>query len=270
MALDARRRQKKAEKRRAKEKAKRKALATRKATDMGQRLARVAAAPVLHACTQQGLWDSGIAQVLVSRELDSGMVVFSIFLVDRYCLGVKDAFCGFMARSEYFDRIYEKLDEASERVSLKPAAARKLVEEAVAYASDLGLAPHRGYAHAREIFGDIDPAASDRQFEFGRDGKPYFVAGPHDSPGRCYQIVNILTERLGEGNFYFTLPLAGGQLPEGLSLEDLEFEDSEEEFMEDDSDDDEWTIEGAAQPSDAAQPADKALFGFLKPRWFKG
>ena len=55
MALDARRRQQKAEKRRAKEKAKRRELARRKSDDVGQRLARVAAAPILHCCTTQSL-----------------------------------------------------------------------------------------------------------------------------------------------------------------------------------------------------------------------
>jgi len=100
MALDARRRQQKAEKRRAKEKAKRKELARRKSDDVGQRLARVATAPILHCFTTQSLWDDGIAQVLVSRELDNGLVAFAAFLVDRYCLGVKDTFCGFRAASE--------------------------------------------------------------------------------------------------------------------------------------------------------------------------
>ena len=47
--------------------------------------------------------------------------------------------------------------------SLKPA----LVEGAVEYAKSLGLSPHADYARARHIFGDIDPAASDREFVAG-------------------------------------------------------------------------------------------------------
>jgi hypothetical protein len=212
MALDARRRQQKAEKRRAKERAKRKELARRKTDDVGQRLARVAAAPILHCCTTQNLWDDGIAQVLVSRELDNGPVAFAAFLVDRYCLGVKDAFCGFMARGEYFERIYERVAATSDLVSLKPAAARKLVEDAVQYAAGLGLSAHSGYARARQIFGNIDAADSDRQFEFGQDGKPLFISGPHDSPGRCQSIIGILTERLGAGNFDYVVNVSEASL----------------------------------------------------------
>lgn len=242
MALDARRRQKKAEKRRAKEKAKRKELASRRPEDIGQRLARVAAAPILHCFTTQSLWDDGIAQVLVSRELDSGIVAFSVFLIDRYCLGVKDAFCGFMPRSEYFDKIYERVAATGDVVRLQPAAARKLVEGAAEYAAGLGLSAHPAYARARQIFGGIDPAGSDREFEFGKDGKPLFISGPHDSPGRCHSIVGILSERLGPENFDYIVHLSGA-LPGGLNLIGLA---GDEELGEGTDDEDARTIEGSA------------------------
>jgi hypothetical protein len=256
MALDARRRQKKAEKRRAKAKAKRKQLASRRPDDIGQRLARVASAPILHSCTMQSLWDDGIAQVLVSRELDSGMVAFSAFLVDRYCLGVKDVFCDFLPRSEYFDQIYERVAATGDVVKLEPAAARKLVEGAAEYAAGLGLSAHPGYTRARQIFGAIDPAASDREFEFGKDGKPLFISGPRDSPGRCASIVGILGERLGPGNFDYVVHLSG-MSPGGLDLigladdEELD-EDGYDELAHDEfaNDEDGLTIDGSAVEHD--------------------
>lgn len=246
MALDARRRQRKAEKRRAKERAKRKELSRRRSEDVGQRLARVSAAPILHCCTTQSLWDDGIAQVLVSRELDSGLVAFAAFLVDRYCLGVKDTHCGFFARGEYFEKIYVRIAESSDLVNLKPAAARKLVEDAVAYAAGLGLSAHSGYTRARQVFGSIDPAESDRQFEFGKDGKPLFISGPRDSPGRCQSIMGILSERLGPGNFDYVVHLSG-MSPGGLELTGLS---GDEEGDEDAYDEDGWTIEGSAVEHD--------------------
>jgi hypothetical protein len=248
MALDARQRQKKAEKRKAKEREKRKELARRKATDdVGQRLARVAAAPILHCCTTQDLWDRGIAQVLVSRELTSGQVAFAIFLVDRYCLGVKDAFGGFMARGEYFDRLYERVAATGDVVALEPAAARKLVEGAVAYARDLGFSPPSDYERARQIFGAIDPAASDREFEFGKDGKPFFISGPHDSPGRCASIVGILNQRCGTGGFDYLVGIPGPML---LGADDDSKWDDQEDVM-DDSDD---VVEGIAAESSPPLP----------------
>jgi hypothetical protein len=42
-------------------------------------------------------------------------------------------------------------------------------------------------------------------FTWGKDGKPFFVGGPHDSPARCQQIMNVLTTRLGDGGFGFSV-----------------------------------------------------------------
>jgi len=249
MALDARRRQKKAEKRKAKERAKHKELARRKTEDLGQRLAHVAAAPILHCFTTQNLWDNGIAQVLVSRELANGQVAFASFLVDRYCLGVKDAFCGFMAKSEYLERFYDELKRRFEIVALQPAAARKLVEGAVDFARSVGLSPHPDYTRARQIFGDIDPAGSDREFEFGKDGKPFFVSGPNDSPGRCASIVGILQERCGKGGFDYVVAVPGSML---AGIDDrADWDDEYEDETDDEADD---TIEGSIATNSSPSP----------------
>jgi hypothetical protein len=250
MALDARRRQKKAERRNAKQKARRKELARRNPADVAVRLARATAAPILHCCTTESLWSQGIAQVLVSRQLSSGQVAFAVFLVDRYCLGVKNALSDLTARGKYFDKIYDGVAHSSPIVPLTPADARKLVEEAVAYARDLGFAPHPDYAKAKAIFGDIDASTSQRQFEFGKDGKPLFISGPHDSPGRCQSIAGILSQRCGPGGFDYVIklpqsPLGGAEL--------LDFSDDLDED-EDGSDDD--VIDGAAvESADEPHPA---------------
>jgi hypothetical protein len=227
MALDARRRQKKAEKRNAKEKAKRKELARLKQDDLGHRLERAAAAPILHCCTTESLWSDGIAQVLVSRQLTSGQVALAVFLVDRYCLGVKNAHCDFAARGWYFENVYEKLARSSPIVPLTPADARQLVEGAVQYARDLGFAPHPDYAKAKMIFGDIAP--SDRQFEFGKEGKPLFISGPHDSPGRCHSIMGILNVRCGSGGFDYLVHVPSGSLNDRELLDLADAFDSDEE-----------------------------------------
>lgn len=261
MALDARRRQKKAEKRKAKERAKHKELARRKTEDIGQRLANVASAPILHCFTTQDLWERGMAQVVVSRELANGFVAFSSFLVDRFCLGVKDAFCGFMAKSEYMERLYDETARRFELVKLTPSAARHLVERSIEYAKSYGLSPHPNYARARHIFGTIDPSASDREFEFGKDGKPLFVPGPHDSPARCASIVGILEQHLGKTGFNYIIAvpasaLAGIEDQADWSDESDLYDDQENDIAEDDTDrGDDRTIEGSvASPSSPQLP----------------
>ncbi len=215
MAKDTRRRQKKLERRKAKAKAKKEALARRKSRGMAARFEEAAAeAPILHCCTTDVLWDQGMSPVLISRKLKSGHVAFVIFLLDVYCLGVKDVTLGVGPRSRYDFQVHGKLSDQYRLVRLTPEAARKLVEGAVEYAHNLGLPPHPDYYKARPIFGDIDAESCREEFVYGQDGKPYFVAGPYDSPWRCRQIIHTLTDRCGPDGFHYFMPLeAIGEVP---------------------------------------------------------
>jgi hypothetical protein len=207
MALDPRKRQKKAERRKAKERAKRKDLSRKHPSDKKARFAASATSPILHCCTITELYDEGIGHVLLSRSLSGGQVAFALFLIDMYCLGVKDAIYEIAPRGDYIERLYEKIFQKHNTARLEPACARKLVEGAVAYADDLGFSPHADYHKAKLIFGDIAASSCTRQFHHGNEGKPFFVAGPYDDRSRCVWILNTLFERCGPGGFDYLMPI---------------------------------------------------------------
>ncbi|MFQ5825644.1 MAG: hypothetical protein ACE5JB_16520, partial [bacterium] len=79
-------------------------------------------------------------------------------------------------------------------------------EGAVAYAKDLGFSPHPDYRIANKILGDIDPDVCPMSFEFGKDGKPFFIAGPYDTPKKCKMIMDTLTKRCGQDGFHYMVP----------------------------------------------------------------
>lgn len=229
MALSARKRQQKVERRNAKQKARQKAQAQKYAGGLAARLEKAATAPILH-CYRTGAAEAeGIANVLISRLLPSGNVAFAAFLVDFYCLGVKNAMCDVASREAYEGRILGPLFRDHGMTRMRPEAARKLVEGAVAYARDLGFAPHPDYASAKAIFGDIDPAATTETFTYGKDGKPYFIAGPHDTPARCARIMRMLTDRRGAQGFDYIVGIS----PDRLGEFDLEEIDGEVLALED-------------------------------------
>lgn len=205
MAKDPRKHQKKLQRQKAKDKAKRKAIAERNSPDMAKRMLRSADQPILHCCTTTNLFDQGMGNVLVSREMGNGAVAFAAFLVDMYCLGVKDVALGITTRGDYDWRIYTKAIREREIVKLEPAAARKLIEGAVEFAKQAGFPPHRDYRKAKPIFGDIDAAACMEEFSYGKEGKPFFFAGPYDSATRCRQIISTLTNRFGPDGFDYVL-----------------------------------------------------------------
>ncbi|MBN1890419.1 MAG: hypothetical protein JW850_20670 [Thermoflexales bacterium] len=62
---------------------------------------------------------------------------------------------------------------------------------------------------------------------FGKDGKPFYVSGPHDNPEA---IMRQLARITGEGNYNFLTRVE--ELPEGLFAEELDEDDFGDESEE--------------------------------------
>lgn len=201
---DARKHQKKLEKKAAKRKAHARQLAQRQNMSFSQRLGAADRFPLVH-CTvnKEALDKEGIGWVCVSRELPNGSIANALFLVDRYCLGVKDAIAQVISRFVYEDKVVRKLHRSGMMAAQTwdLAAARKLVEGAVAYAAQFGFKPHADYEEALTVFGSADSAACTETFEYGKDGKPFYISGPNDSLARIQQVSNALERQLGPGGY---------------------------------------------------------------------
>lgn len=201
MAKDPRKRQKKLEHRTSKRKEKKHVRVREQNAGLAARLSAASAWPVLYCWIGDSIAEQGIGWVVLSRAAPNGPVAVASFLVDSYCLGVKAVFAEILPRSAYDDKYLRKMIAEMPSRSVDPAEARKLLEEAVAYAREIGLSPHPDYPRAMVLFGNIDAADSDAHFQFGKDHKPFFVSGPNDSPERCKQIVAILNKTCGPGLF---------------------------------------------------------------------
>jgi hypothetical protein len=85
----------------------------------------------------------------------------------------------------------------------------KIIREAIAYAGELGFKPHRDYRDAILVLGDADPEVCDEPIPLGgKDGKPFFVAGPYDNVDR---IMSKLTRKLGPDGFTYIVPIGGDE-----------------------------------------------------------
>lgn len=195
------------------------------------RLARIAAAPIHECLVPVGLFQAGIGNLFISRQLESGKLAIGAFLVDTYCLGVKDVFVRIVTPFEY-DQFVEGMRMQESPQPVTPACFRKLIEDSVAYAQSVGLAPHPDYTDAQLIFGDIDPAECTEQFEFGKDGKPFYVNGPNDTLARQKQILQTLEQHCGPGGYDYLMmldPFGGMSLSPGMDFDDDEDWEDEEE-----------------------------------------
>lgn len=148
--------------------------------------------------------DSGVACVLLAAQPGGqGRVAVCGYLIDTWCLGVKNAFGPRRMRAAELDalrRVYFRPWE-SEGVPAPLELARHLVLGAVEYARSLGFEPHPDFSRARPALGRWEGPSA---ITFGKDGKPLYVNGPHDDPRR---VLATLEQSVGRDGFHLVLSL---------------------------------------------------------------
>jgi len=203
------RRQKQLAKRKKKRKEKRSVATTNTTlTTSIRKLAKQSANLPLHDClVPENLFSgNGLGTFVISRNMNDGNFATSVILLDVFCLGVKDAYFTILSSIEYGDM----LDQIVAQESLEPtdpACAKKLVEECVRYAEELGFKAHPDYDSARHIFGDAVASSCKENFTFGQDGKPCYIPGPNDSDSKIKRTLNTLEKTCGEGNYDYVAEL---------------------------------------------------------------
>jgi hypothetical protein len=147
--------------------------------------------------------DSGVACVLIASPDRRDRLSVCGYLVDTWCLGVKntigpqrmgrrelDAF-----KCQYFG------PWESEGIPVPLELARHLVLGAVDYARRLGFEPHPDFRRAGRALGSWDGRSS---ITFGKDGKPLYINGPHDHP---QGVLATLERAVGRGGFHYSVSL---------------------------------------------------------------
>ena len=126
---------------------------------------------------------SGLVSVLVARDEGRGRVSACGYLVDVYCLGVKDADGPRIMDGRALPAFTRRFFSAYQGQPLEAPAelARHLVFAAVEYARGLGFEPAPGFG---KTAGHLGPWAGPSAIGFGRDGKPFYIQGPYDNAAR--------------------------------------------------------------------------------------
>lgn len=249
MASSEVRRRKQLEKKKKKRSEKQHQIRVRQNAGMGDRLLMRAKSPI-HECLVSGDIDhQGLGEVVISRCSASGEIAFSLFLIDRHCMGVKDCYSRIVTVAGYRDFIDHMRDNGRPMRAIDPQSARRFVEDAVAYADTLGLKPHVDYRASKMIFGDINPDEAERTIEMGKNGKPFFMSGPFQSQEECTAIIAKLTERCGTDGFHYVIAIRPNDRIWRLDERGAsDFDDDDEKFGTDDEGDVlEWSGDATAE-----------------------
>jgi hypothetical protein len=220
------RKQKKAAKLKAKRSEKRAKEHRRDSKDPTIRLQGTEKWPVVQGLMAEKLWKDGIGSLVIARQEGEERLVFAVFLVDVFCLGVKNAYWSAGGEGD-FKALIARMDESQKMVPIKPSYLVKLIGEAIAYAASLGFRPHPDFRHASRLLAGIDAAGCDTEFTFGHKGKPLYIQGPYESP----HVARAIMDRIEKAGGHFLVPAETLDDDEG---DDLEFDHSEFDPVEED------------------------------------
>jgi hypothetical protein len=161
---------------------------------------QASAMPVHECLAAEGMFETGMGSVWISRKSPNGKLSVGVFLLDIFCLGVKNAlFEKNVSRQQY--GMMQIMSSAEVMHPIKPCCLKKLVLEAVAYAENLGFKPHEDYEETCILLQDIETTGCEAKYEFGQNGKPFYIPGPEDSPEMITRVVETLRQRCGADGF---------------------------------------------------------------------
>ena len=226
-----RKRQKKLESARKKRELLKKETRKREAQFQGKSLLRIAQAAPFGPCWISASIDEldneltvPIITAVVTRRV-RGLLLPEIVLVDRTCLGVKNAMLlPLQTAADLLEHLDALVIRGEELRPCEPLEVQSVVFHALDYARSLGFFAHEDFESA--LFEPRPEALL--ATPLATPARPVFISGPNDD---VQQILGHLDERVGRDNYVF---FAGD-----FDLNSLdEDEDYEDEDYEDDSVDD--------------------------------
>lgn len=198
MAISEQQRQKKLAK-----KKKKRTLTVKKPTLSMKKAKSYANCPIHECLIPTRLFDDGIGELIVTRCAPGGNIAMSSFVMDVFCLGVKDAMFLVLPEGKYEHEIKTGMMRAGARTfeKIDLACAKKLLDGMVEYSQNLGFSPHPDYKNAKDLFGDIEADTCTVPYAYGKDGKPFYLNGPYESAADMQRIISTLTAKCGPDGF---------------------------------------------------------------------
>jgi len=179
------------------------------------------ASSLYQAWFSENVFEDGMGSMILTRKTVGGTVVGVVFLCDHFCLGVKDC-TAFMESEAWYRAMLEQIQVNEELKAVDAGYVKKYILGLVQWAKEIGFPPHSDYRFCSEILRGI-PVDNNATFQYGKDGVPLYINGPHDEPYRIRQIVATLEayrERTGnEAHFSLLGPAAPLELPQEMGQE---------------------------------------------------
>jgi hypothetical protein len=183
----------------------------------------------IYKCWSIGNDESGMKQIIVSRQKANGKLIVGFYLIDSFCLGLKDTFYReFEDEDEVIEALSDAIFDEIDFEEIDANYAQNFIYGGIEYAEDLGFTPAKDFNITEYLLDEVDDIEY-IDIEFGKNGKPFYVPGENDD---IEKNLKILENNVGSGNFEYSLSL----------LEDFDDDDDFDEELDELEDLDEEEI----------------------------
>ncbi len=146
--------------------------------------------------------EAGMAHVIVTRVRPSGNLVTASFLVDTFCLGVKDAGYHENITPSDFEGYLNNYRKGMGLEEISYNEAHNIIYGAMAFAEDGGIEPSKEFYPAGYVLEEDTDDIPLIEYDFGKNGKHFLVVNSDKKEMPYY---HILKKNLGD-DFEFVMP----------------------------------------------------------------
>jgi hypothetical protein len=139
--------------------------------------------------------EKGLATIFLTKKMPGGNYIMANYLVDVFCLGLKNTLYKFNISHAESMEILEKLNSHENMIRAEISDIHNVIYGAIDFASELGFKPHKDFDLTEYILNpDLITDGID-EIEFGKNGMPLYIAGPYDNTKK---ILATLNQTIGE------------------------------------------------------------------------
>lgn len=147
----------------------------------------------------KGWEQTGLVQVLVSRQHVTGNLTGALYLIDLWCKGVSNSFHFFNEAEDFMVQLLARFSVGDQLIACTYELAHNVIFNAIEYAEDLGFKPDDSFKLTSFV---LEPDTDKIEFidvPCGRNGRPVFQADFIDAKTRA--ALKLLEKNVGKGNF---------------------------------------------------------------------
>jgi len=148
-------------------------------------------------CKINSTWrENGLANIMISRIQPNNRIVFGSYLVDIFCLGLKNTFCNADIPQSIYTSLIKEMYREDLAIECTSSLAHTIIYGGIEFASKYGFAAHEDFNLSKYILEEPESFEKDESVEFGEKGKPLFIQGPYDDSNK---VINTLVSKKNNG-----------------------------------------------------------------------